>query len=141
MKRQLAEVDGEVRGENYVVTTPALVCSHCKHVGFEGADVQEHIRKVSDAYRRAHGLLTSDEIRRARKALGMSQKAFAAYMHLGEASIKRWELGAIQDEANDQYLRLKTDSTFAANNAREVAGMVPSLGKKPARLDAPTPAR
>jgi putative zinc finger/helix-turn-helix YgiT family protein len=124
MTRQLAEVDGEIRGEKYAVMANALVCSKCKHAGFEGTDVQEHMRKVADAYRRAHHLLASDDIRKARKALGMSQKTFAAYLQVGEASVKRWELGAIQDEAMDQYIRLKTDPVAASANASEVAQRV-----------------
>ena len=50
----------------------------------------------------------------------MSQLKFAAYLKVGVASIKRWELGAIQDEANDSYLRIKTDLVVAEANCAEI---------------------
>ena len=120
-KRLDAIVPGVIKDEEYSVVTPALICDRCGYVAMEGADVPEHLRRLADAYRRAHHLLTSDEIRTHRKTLKMSQKAFAAYLGVGEASIKRWELGAIQDEVFDHYLRLKTDPAEASKNARTVA--------------------
>lgn len=94
----------------------------------EGADLPEHLRKLADAYRRAHRLLTSEEIRSRRSSLRMTQKAFAIYLGVGEASIKRWELGAIQDESMDRYIRLKTDPDEARLNALQVSQLVDSDG-------------
>lgn len=121
LKGRDAIVPGFIKGEEYSVVTPALVCENCGYIAMEGDDIPEHLRRLADAYRRAHHLLTSDQIRAHRKTLKMSQKAFAAYLGVGEASIKRWELGAIQDEVFDRYLRLKTDPREASQNAKTVA--------------------
>jgi len=118
-----AIVEGQIRGEVYGVSTPALDCDKCGHSVLEGDAVQEHLRRLSDAYRSAHGLLTSQEIRNRRLALNMSQAEFARYLRVGIASIKRWELGAIQEELADEYLRLKTDPREAHRNAREVESL------------------
>ncbi len=120
------EVEGEVRGELFVVQSAALVCDRCGHQAMEGADLPEHLRSLADAYRRAHRLLTSEEIRLRRKSLRMTQKNFAAYLGVGEASIKRWELGAIQDDSMDRYIRLKTDPKEAQLNALHVAQLLAS---------------
>ena len=52
-------------------------------------------------------LLTPTEIRRIRERHGMSRTAFAEITGFGEATLNRWERGAvIQNRANDRYLRL-----------------------------------
>jgi DNA-binding transcriptional regulator YiaG len=82
----------------------------------EGAAMPEYMRKLADAYRTKHKLLTSDEIVASRKTLGMTQRQFADYLSVGEASIKRWELGQIQDPAMDKLIRLKTEVATAEEN-------------------------
>ena len=53
------------------------------------------------------GLLSPTEVLDIRKAYGMSRAAFAEITGLGEATLSRWENGAvIQNLANDRYLRL-----------------------------------
>jgi putative zinc finger/helix-turn-helix YgiT family protein len=121
LKRRETEVTSPFRGGEYTVSTPALVCDRCAYVAFDPKDGQEHMRRVADAYRKDHNLLTSGEIQSRRKALRMTQREFAKYLSVGEASIKRWELGAVQDEAHDRYIRLKTDPAEADQNAHEVA--------------------
>ena len=118
---RIADVEGEVRGERFTVVSKALVCDRCGYQAMEGEDGQEFMRALGDAYRRAHRLLTSTEIRSRREALGMSQSEFSVYLGVGVASIKRWELGAIQDVAIDRYIRLKTDPEEAQLNANGVA--------------------
>jgi DNA-binding transcriptional regulator YiaG len=54
-------------------------------------------KRAADAYRTNHGLLTSEEIVNFRNALGMSQAAFANYLKVDKASIKRWETYFVQD--------------------------------------------
>ena len=50
----------------------------------------------------------------------MSQRAFAKFLRVGEASVKRWEAGLIQDEANDQLIRLRTNLEAARRNVSEL---------------------
>ena len=65
-----------------------------------------HLRKGSaDAYRKKHGLLTSEEIVNFRSLFGMSQAAFANYLKVGETSVKRWETYFVQDADQDEHIR------------------------------------
>jgi putative zinc finger/helix-turn-helix YgiT family protein len=120
IKRKRADVEATVRGERYLVKTPALVCNKCGHVALEGEDAPEYMRRGADAYRKAHGLLTGSEIQARRHVLKMNQRQFAAYLGVGEASVKRWELGQIQDAAMNELIVLKTDPAAAQRNLAEI---------------------
>ena len=101
--RQLADVDGKVKKKTYTVKTLVLVCDRCHHASVEGEDMPEYMRKVADAYRRDHGLYTSEEIKDIRGKL--TQQRFADALGVGVASVKRWELGLVQDKGNDKLIR------------------------------------
>jgi putative zinc finger/helix-turn-helix YgiT family protein len=123
MKHGVATVKGAYRGRTYEVRTSAHVCPKCGYYLVEAVDTPELMRNLADAYRREAGLLTSDQIRAYRDSLGMSQQRFAEYLKVGAASVKRWELGAIQDAANDEHIRLKCDAEYAAENAATVKAL------------------
>ena len=80
----------------------------------------EYALRISDAYRAKHGLLTSDEIKKRRTALGMTQEEFAAFLGVGPASVKRWELGKVQHNAMNRLMVLKTDPQAAHENLLDV---------------------
>jgi hypothetical protein len=46
--------------------------------------------------------------------------AFASYLKVGEASIKRWETYYVQDVVQDDHIHLKCDEAYAELNALEV---------------------
>ncbi len=104
LQERLTQTEGEVKHEKYVVTLTALVCDACGHVALEGRHAPEYMRLLADAYRAEHGLLTSDDIRKLRTRLGMSQQKFATALGVGIASVKRWELGGIQDRGNNMLM-------------------------------------
>jgi putative zinc finger/helix-turn-helix YgiT family protein len=101
--RQLADVDAKIKKKAYTVNTRALVCDRCHHIAIEGEDMQDYMRKIADAYRRDHELYTSEEIRAIRGKL--TQQQFANALGVGVASVKRWELGLVQDKGNDRLIR------------------------------------
>ena len=98
-----------------------MVCGNCGYKAVEKSQMGEFVLRVSDAYRAAHGLLTSAEIKGRRATLGMSQEQFAEHVGVGVASIKRWELGQVQDEALNSLMVLRTDACAAHKNLQEVA--------------------
>ncbi len=103
LKRYEKEVT--FKGERLVVKVGSYVCPVC---GLELTDAKlarENQRAIADAYRKRVGLLTSQEIVEGRKRLGLSQKDMAIKLGIGEASVKRWELGAIQTRAMDRLMR------------------------------------
>jgi putative zinc finger/helix-turn-helix YgiT family protein len=85
-----------------------LKCRHCGYETIEGAAMPEYGRLLADKYRTAHGLLTSDDIRARRERLRMNQKEFAEFLGVGIASVKRWEMGKIQDTRSNALIVEKT---------------------------------
>ena len=93
------------RGKDFVIQVEAYVCPTC---GAEAATVEQTAavqRALSDAYRKAVGLVAGKEIVEGRKKLGLTQEVLARRMHVGIASLKRWEGGTIQSKSMDQALR------------------------------------
>jgi putative zinc finger/helix-turn-helix YgiT family protein len=110
----------EVKGEEVEVVVPTFVCAACKEPLMDTEQMNHLRRAAADQYRRKHQLLTSEEIIRFRTGLGMSQTAFAHYLKVGEASIKRWETYYVQEVVQDEHIRLKCDEAYAEFNALEV---------------------
>lgn len=110
----------EIKGEEVEVVAPALVCVKCQAPVMDGEQMNMLRKCAADKYRKQHNLLTSEEIVNYRTALGMSQIAFANYLKVGEASIKRWETYYVQDVVQDDHIRLKCDEAYAEWNALEV---------------------
>ncbi len=85
------------------VTLPVRQCADCDEEFFDY--VGERIRTEAVYY--AYGLLSPWDIRAIRKRRRLSRRAFAEITGLGEATIKRWETGAVaQNRGYDRYLRL-----------------------------------
>ncbi|MCC6586731.1 MAG: helix-turn-helix domain-containing protein [Bryobacterales bacterium] len=120
MKRRVTDVEGEVRGEKVAVRMEATVCSRCGFVTLTDEQSATYERLSADAYREKKGLLTGGELKAARERMGMSQAAFAQYLCVGVASVKRWELGLVQDHAMDELIRVKTDVGRARRNVAEL---------------------
>lgn len=110
----------EIKGEEVDVVVPAFVCTKCQAPLMDGEQMNVLRKNAADKYRRQHNLLTSAEIVQYRTSLGMSQAAFANYLKVGEASIKRWETYYVQDVVQDDHIRLKCDEAYAELNALEV---------------------
>jgi len=120
LKARKAPIVGEYAGESFTVTADALVCKKCGYKTVHATKLDEYRRLLADAYREKKELLTSEEIRNIRNRLDMSQEQFAAYLGVGVASIKRWELGQVQDKSMDQLIRLKCNPRTAEENFRDV---------------------
>lgn len=73
-----------------------------------------NLMSARNAYRRAHNLLTSDEIVSVRENYGLTQVEFAKLLGWGEATIARYESKAIQDEAYDTMLRMIQENPLMA---------------------------
>jgi putative zinc finger/helix-turn-helix YgiT family protein len=127
MQRRKARFPHEIRGLHFEVEGTGLVCSSCGFQMIPSDLISEHAQLVDAEYRRAAGLLSPDEIRAARESLELSQREFAEYLGVGEASVKRWEVGALQDKSNDDLIRLRTDPDYAERNLKEVCRR---LGRK-----------
>jgi putative zinc finger/helix-turn-helix protein, YgiT family len=130
MTRKETDVPVTVRGKEYLVPIEALVCENCGFVELEPKETAEIMRRAADCYRQDHGYLTSTELRARRQRLGMTQKDFADWLKVGVASVKRWEMGQIQDECMDELIRLKTDPEVAEETARKVRELTSAQAPK-----------
>jgi len=110
----------EIKGEEVEVIVPAFVCAKCHAPLMDTAQMNILRRAAADQYRKIHGLLTSVDIVKLRTNLKMSQKAFAEYLGVGEASVKRWETYYVQETVQNDHIKLKCDEKYAELNALEV---------------------
>jgi putative zinc finger/helix-turn-helix YgiT family protein len=117
----ITELSGTTHGESFAIVSDALVCPNCGFKTIPTEKMGEFALRVSDAYREKHQLLTSCQIKDRRLDLGMSQQQFANYLGVGSSSVKRWELGQIQDKAMNNLMVLKTDLGAARENVIEVS--------------------
>lgn len=76
--------------------------------------INSNLMAARNAYRKGHGLLTSDEIAAVRDNYGLTQTEAAKLLGWGEATIARYESKAIQDEVYDTMLRLIQDNPLCA---------------------------
>ncbi len=96
-------------GCSYKVIVPTLRVFRCRNCG-EGVLDTVANRQIDSAFRRTAGLLTPEEIRSNREALGLEQKELAARLGVPEAILSRWETGGqIQQRSLDKLLRLFFD--------------------------------
>jgi HTH-type transcriptional regulator/antitoxin MqsA len=106
LRRELADLKGSRKGESFTVEMDALVCPNCGFKTVPRERAAQFALRIANAYRNAHGLLTSMEIKDLRARLCMTQKQFTDFLGAGQASVKRWELGEIQSKAMDRLMRL-----------------------------------
>lgn len=105
-----AMIEQEFKGELVKVKMTASACTQCGWTTVTLAQADELRRLTADAYRKNHGLLTSVQIKAIRKLLGKNQREFAAFLRVGEASVKRWETWLVQEKSSDQLIRMKCEN-------------------------------
>ncbi len=120
MNKKVAAVEGVHDDKTFTVRTTAMVCPNCGYKTVDAQNLDEYYRAVADAYRASEGRLTSKELVALRLKMKKSQREFADYLGVGEASVKRWELGKVQERAMDELIRLKTQAEYSARNHFQV---------------------
>jgi putative zinc finger/helix-turn-helix YgiT family protein len=119
-KKKNCRFTPDIKGVEVEVVVPAFVCIKCNASLMDDDQMSQFRRAAADEYRRTNHLLTSEEIVKFRSLMGMSQSAFANYLNVGEASVKRWETYFVQDVGQDEHIRLKCDEAYAEYNALAV---------------------
>lgn len=95
----------EIRGERVEVDAEHFKCLECGE-SFENTRGPDALEAAYREYRRGHGLLQPEEIRNWRKNYGLTQKELSQLLGWGDATLSRYESGALQAEAHDKVLRL-----------------------------------
>jgi putative zinc finger/helix-turn-helix YgiT family protein len=116
-----AVLEQEFRGELLKVRTPAMACTKCGWTTAALRQLDTLRRLTADAFRDKHGLLTSGQIKKLRCQLEMSQRDFATFLGVGEASVKRWETWLVQEKSSDQLIRIKSQKELSKRPAGEDA--------------------
>lgn len=94
-----------VRGDNIAVDAHIAVCTSCgEEILDENLDSM-NLLNAYDIYRAKHGILTPEDIVQLRKEYSLSQRALARLLGWGEATISRYETGALPDTAHNLVLK------------------------------------
>jgi len=105
VKKQ-TEIIHEIKGESINVNVNIPYCAIC---GSQLTDLEtenEHYDSALMIYRKTHNLLIPEEIKEIRQKYNLSQRAFARALGFAEATINRYELGALQDNLHNNLLLL-----------------------------------
>jgi len=110
LRRETRKVAYTYKGMTVEVDQPGQWCSACGEAVLSAEDLVATRKPLHDARARADGLLLSDEVRRIRKRLGLTQRQAAALFGGGTNAFSRYERGEVmQPRALDQLLRLLDD--------------------------------
>jgi len=108
METQWKNDIAELKDESLPITYECQVCKNCGFAVMSVPQLGARVRTTTKAYQKKHGLLTADEIRHRRLALGyQTQQALSdAAPNIAIATLKRLEGGwHMQDTATDILLR------------------------------------
>ncbi|NPV81723.1 MAG: DUF4065 domain-containing protein [Firmicutes bacterium] len=103
-----------VKGEPITVMANVLVCAVCGTDIFDEALDAENLALAYSQYRNQKGLLGPDDIRRIRKKYGLSQRGIASLLGWSQATIARYEGGAIPSIPHSEQLRRFDDDLLYA---------------------------
>ena len=106
LDRITGEEDLEFRGEKFRVLTDYFKCRKCGEEFESLKSKVDPLDAVYREYRRRHGMVQPETIAQFRKTLGLTQRELAALLGFGDATLSRYENGALQDDAHDRLLRL-----------------------------------
>ncbi|MEX0710986.1 MAG: type II TA system antitoxin MqsA family protein [Pirellulales bacterium] len=112
LRRERRKVEYQVRGEPVQVVLPVVACPVCGAGEVDAAFVQDPVQMAYDLYRKRHGLLAADRIKSIRQQYRLSQKSFAALLGMSEATVNRYEGGALQEATHDNLIRACESSAF-----------------------------
>ena len=126
-------------GVNAVQLSADVPVHECQGCGFQFLAAEAEDIQHAEVCRHL-AVLTPGQIRQLRASLGMSRAEFARVTRLGEATIARWERGAlIQNAAYDSLLYLLTfPDNLDRLTARDTAELVAERRSAHFRLLKPT---
>lgn len=117
------------RGDELVINgIERWTCDECGNYVVLLDQADRLSRSLADAYAEKHHLLSPDEVRAARRELGMTQKEFESMLGVSSPSASRWESGKVaQSKPVDLLIRVARDVVGVAEYLiGETAGKVAS---------------
>ena len=95
-----------IRGKEITSTSNIRICSVCKEELFDEVLDEANINRAYDVFRQKYGILPAEEIKSIREQYGLSQRAFANLLNIGEASIARYETGSVPEKSLSNMIML-----------------------------------
>jgi len=112
-------------------------CSACAAEPIAPDQIRRNQLRISDAKRRAHGLLTSQRIRETREVLGLSQQDAALIFGGGTNAFSKYERGqTVQSVSMDRLLRTAATFPWLLDFWRLLAGQEPPAVQNGSYIDA-----
>ena len=82
-------------------------CSACGEAFYAPGQMDETLRRASEAIRHEEGLMSPRDIRGVRERLRLTQHAFERLLGVGPKTVVRWEKGTVfQNASTDSLLRV-----------------------------------
>lgn len=103
IRKEIREV--EIKGRNISYEAEYYFCPDMEEEFEEGDLININLNRARDAYRKAVGLLTIQDIVDIRQKFNLSQKDLAILLGMGEITITRIESKVIQDKSTDDSIR------------------------------------
>ena len=99
------------KGHFLSVDVEYSLCSKCEAEAILPEQIKRNDCRTRDAWRKADGLLTGDEIVALRKKLGLTQQQAAGYFGGGTNAFSKYERGEVmQSKAMDKLMRLAMEN-------------------------------
>lgn len=104
----------EYKGSKTVVPDYVIFsCPVCEETIVSEETLKSTEKTIRDFHRSVDGLLTSEQIKKGRQALGFNQDAFAAVLGVGAKNFSRYENGKVtQSKSMDNLLRIVYEYPF-----------------------------
>lgn len=108
----LTEIESfNYKGHTLSVEVEYSLCSQCGAEAILPDQIKRNDTRTRNAWRKADGLLTGEEIVALRKQLGLTQQQAARMFGGGSNAFSKYERGeVIQSEAMDKLMRLSLES-------------------------------
>ena len=107
LKRATKQVTFEYKGHVFTYDQPGAWCSECGEGFLEKSDKEATDLLLADFQARIDGRLTTTDIRRIRKKLGLTQKQAGEIIGGGANAFSRYETGkAYPTRGTENFLRL-----------------------------------
>lgn len=120
-----------VKGEPITIDAKVKVCSLCGTDLFDENLDSSNLNTAFEIFRRKHGLLGPDAVRRIRKKYQLSQRGLANLLGWSAATVARYETGALPSVShNEQLKRLNDDIDYVRDLYDRNAKSLSELDKK-----------
>ena len=112
----------DVKGEPVAVEANVRVCKKCNEEIFDMKLDTENLKRAYQKYKKAHGLLMSEEIMRIRNRYKLGQRTFAKLIGCTQATLVRYEKGTIQNDTHNRLILLMDNPDNLRETYRKIRG-------------------